>query len=254
MLDKRLLKIIAALLLSAFNSTAFAQSAGVTIDGAFYQPESGVSPSGRLADAILQASPRPDAYLLGSSFLRTENLEGQIRLRAGLAYGLAQLQKIDDGQVNGFAQSMIEWLASHPATGRVVLPRIAPRLMQVQPNNNPILAEGDVLLVPVRPRTITILGAVGSFCSIAHDAQRDARDYVRECGMSKAADLNTLYVIQPDGRIQQLGIALWNRADTQAVAPGGTIFVPVREGVTDSIDPAFNRDFATFIATQPITP
>lgn len=246
--------IIAAWLSVGINSIAFAHSAGVRVDGALYELETQVQSGGRLADAILQAKPRPDAYLLGSSFFRAENLDRQIRLRAGLAYGLEQLAKSDDAQVNAFAESMIEWLASHVATGRAILPGIAPRLMQVQPNNNPILAEGDALLVPVRPRNIRILGAVKSSCAIAHDAQRDARDYLRECGVSTAADPNTLYVIQPDGHVQKLGIALWNRADPQAVAPGGTIFVPVRQAEADKIDPAFNSDFAAFIATQPITP
>ena len=59
---------------------------------------------------------------------------------------------------------------------------------------------------------------------------------------------------QSEEASQQQGIALWNRADPQAVAPGGSIYVPLRESVLKSIDPAFNSDVATFIATQPVSP
>ncbi|MNC79941.1 hypothetical protein D3C75_1325760 [compost metagenome] len=54
--------------------------------------------------------------------------------------------------------------------------------------------------------------------------------------------------------VQRIGIALWNRAGPQAVAPGGVIFVPLRQHAIDAVDSAFNAEFAAFIATQALQP
>lgn len=241
-------------ILAALLATNAAQAAQIHIEGAaeavgVYELSTGA----RLAEGLLLARPNADAYLLGTSLERPQALQAQVRLRAGLQYGAGQLAESADAQVVTLAQALQTWLETHPATGRT--PIIGPaRLIQVQPANNPVLATGDRLRFPLRPRTITVTGAVKKECELLHDPQRDARDYLRDCRPSPLADSNDIYVIQPDGRIQQLGIGLWNRADPQAVAPGGTVFVPVRASLIKRIDPLFNSDFAAFIATQPINP
>ncbi|MNC03717.1 capsule biosynthesis GfcC family protein [Stenotrophomonas lactitubi] len=207
----------------------------------------------RLADAMLLAQPRSDAYMLGASFQQQQARESQLRLRAGLRYGVEQLATSSDAEVAGAAHALGLWLDSHPATGRVPIAGSA-RLIQVQPPHNPLLASGDALHVPLQPRSVQVMGAVGKPCTLPHAAQRDARDYLRDCQPNSAADPNEVYVIQPDGRVQRLGIALWNRADPQAIAPGGSLFVPLRASVLKPIDPLFNSDFAAFIATQPVSP
>ncbi|UUS13455.1 capsule biosynthesis GfcC family protein [Stenotrophomonas sp. CD2] len=75
-------------------------------------------------------------------------------------------------------------------------------------------------------------------------------DYLRDCTVTSAADRNDLYVVQPDMTVQKVGVAQWNRTDPQAVAPGGVIFVPLRQHAIDAVDSAFNAEFAAFIATQ----
>ncbi len=207
----------------------------------------------RLADALLLARPRADAYLLGASFERPQALESQVRLRAGLQYGAGQLAESSDPQLSALAQTLQAWLDAHPATGRISIASSA-RLIQVQPANNPMLGAGDTLRFPQQPRTITVTGAVEQACVLPHVPQRDARDYLRDCRPSTLADRNDIFVIQPDGRVQQLGIALWNRADPQAIAAGGTLFVPLRASLLKRLDPLFNSDFAAFIATQPVSP
>ncbi|HEL3818009.1 TPA: capsule biosynthesis GfcC family protein [Stenotrophomonas maltophilia] len=242
-----------AILAVLFAATAV-QAAQIHIEGAteaagVYELNAGA----RLADGLLLARPNADAYLLGTSLERPQALPAQVRLHAGLQYGAGQLAESADPQVVTFAQTLQTWLETHPATGRT--PIIGPaRLIQVQPANNPVLATGDRLRLPLRPRTITVMGAVEKECELLHDPQRDARDYLRDCHPSPLADRNDIYVIQPDGRIQRLGIGLWNRADPQAVAPGGTVFVPMRASLIKRIDPLFNSDFAAFIATQPVNP
>ncbi|MBN5129100.1 capsule biosynthesis GfcC family protein [Stenotrophomonas maltophilia] len=242
-----------AILAALFAATGV-QAAQIHIEGAAEAAgEYELSAGARLADGLLLARPNTDAYLLGTSLERPHALKAQVRLRAGLQYGAGQLAESADAQVVTLAEALQTWLETHPATGRTPITGPA-RLIQVRPANNPVLATGDRLRFPLQPRTITVMGAVEQECELPHVPQRDARDYLRDCHPSPLADRNDIYVIQPDGRIQQLGIGLWNRADPQAVAPGGTVFVPVRASLIKHIDPLFNSDFATFIATQPINP
>lgn len=247
-------RFINLVVLAALFAATGVQAAQVHIEGAVeaagqYELRTGA----RLADGLLLARPKADAYLLGASLERPQALPAQVRLRAGLQYGAGQLAESADAEVVTLAQALQTWLETHPATGRTPISGPA-RLIQVQPANNPVLATGDRLRFPLRPRTVTVMGAVEQECELPHGPHRDARDYLRDCHPSPLAERNDIYVIQPDGRIQQLGIGLWNRADSQAVAPGGTVFVPVRASLIKRIDPLFNSDFAAFIATQPVNP
>lgn len=247
-------RLSGAIIFTALLAAGGAQAAQVRIEGA--AEASGthdMATNARLADALLLARPRADAYLLGASFERPQALESQVRLRAGLQYGTGKLTESSDTQVATLGRTLQDWLGTHAATGRTPIASAA-RLIQVQPANNPVLAAGDTLRFPLKPGTITVMGAVEQRCTLPHVPQRDARDYLRDCHASDLADRNDIFVIQPDGRVQQLGIALWNRADAQAIAAGGTLFVPLRASLLKHIDPLFNSDFAAFIATQPVSP
>lgn len=248
------LRLSRAALLATALAASSAHATQIHIEGAADAAGAHELPANaRLADALLQARPRSDAYLLGTSFERPQAMQDQVRLRAGLQYGAGQLADSGDATLATLAHTLQAWLETHTATGRTPIIGAA-RLIQAQPVHNPVLAEGDTLRFPLRPRTITVMGAVGQACVLPHVPQRDARDYLRDCRPGPMADRNDIYVIQPDGRVQQLGIALWNRADPQAIAAGGTLFVPLRAPLLKRIDPLFNSDFAAFIATQPLSP
>jgi len=250
--------LVASLLLSAFPVCAAGQDAQVTtqvqVTGQVRTPGIvDLPPGGRLADALIAASPTQDAYLAGTLFLRERERTAQRRLHAGLMHDLQELQKSSRPGVVQTAAALAQWLEEHQATGRV-RQHIAPRLMQVRPQANPVLVQGDMVVIPPRTATVRVMGAVVAECPLKHEPLRDALDYLRDCAASDAADPNDLYVIQPDGNVQKLGIAAWNRSDPQAVAPGGTLYVPLEQSSARIVDEDFNSEFAAFIATQPITP
>jgi len=252
----RSIALIASLLLSSVCAAAqdLPAATRVQVTGAVRTAGTFDIPSGgRLADALIAAQPTRDAYLTGTLFLREHQRTAQRRLRVGLAHDLQELQKSTRPAIAQAATKLAQWLEEHPATGRV-RQSIDPRLMQVQPQANPVLAHGDTVVVPMRPATIRVMGAVLAECRLKHEPLRDALDYLRDCPISEAADRDDLYVIQPDGHVRKLGIALWNRSDPQAVAPGGTLYVPLDHSSTRLVDEEFNSEFAAFIATQPITP
>lgn len=250
-----LLALATPLVLGFSSATAAADSAiEVRVEGAVRS--AGVvrlQPEGRIADALLAAAPRHDAYLLGGSLLNAHARLEQVRLRAGLLHTAGQLAKHSDLSLRDSGLALQQWLEAHPATGRTPLVFDA-RLLQVQPRHNPLAAAGDVLLLPVQPQTVHVLGAVAHACELPHAPLRDATYYVHQCAITAAADRNDIFVVQPDGAVQRLGVAAWNRADAQAVAPGGTVYVPLRQPALAPLDPTFNEDFASFIATQPIQP
>lgn len=210
-----------------------------------------VAQGSRLSDALIAAQPTSKAYLPGIMFLSGQAKGNQVRLRAGLEHDLGELQRSTRPPVQEAAAVLAAWLEGAEATGRV-LQTVDIRLLQVQPHTNPVLQDGDSVEVPERPTTIRVMGAVKAECRLRHEPLREARDYLRDCETSAAADRNHLYVVQPDGIVQKLGIASWNRADPQSVAPGGTVYVPLSESAASIVDETFNADFAAFLATQPI--
>lgn len=246
------LRTAAGLLSGAMAMTAAAQAPmQVEVEGAVRHPGRYAPPPGeRLATLALSAMPTSQAYPLGAALLREEALVRQTRLKAGLLHGLAQLQQRTDTplQVVSAAARMQHWLQSAPVTGRVRV-QLSPRRTEIDPQANLPLRDGDRLRYPARPTGIEVLGAVREACTLAHAPLRDARDYLADCPPA-GADADWLYAIQPDGAVQRLGVAAWNRSPPQALAPGARLYVPLPERELREVDPAFNGEFADFVATQ----
>lgn len=253
----RFLALATGLVWSCTTWTATAQSASLIarVDGQVHAPGDYTLATGaRLSSLLAAARPGTQAYLPGAALFREHDRLEQVRLRAGIEHDLVDLQDHKRPEIAKVAEQLLQWIDARDATGRVPLATTDVRLMQVQPLADPVLAPRDRLHFPTRPTTITVMGAVGAACELPHQPERDARDYLRDCPITKAADPSDLFVIQPDMVVQQLGVALWNRADPQAVAPGGVIYVPLRQREINRVDPSFNTDFAAFIATQALTP
>ncbi|QHB71208.1 capsule biosynthesis GfcC family protein [Stenotrophomonas sp. 364] len=253
----RFLALATGLVWSCTTWTAMAQSASLIarVDGQVHAPGDYTLATGaRVSSLLATARPGTQAYLPGAALFREHDRLEQVRLRAGIEHDLIDLQDHKRPEIAKVAEQLLQWIDARDATGRVPLATTDVRLMQVQPMADPVLAPGDKLHFPPRPTTITVMGAVGAACELPHQPERDARDYLRDCSITKAADPSDLFVIQPDMVVQRIGIALWNRADPQTVAPGGVIYVPLREREINKVDPSFNTDFAAFIATQALTP
>jgi hypothetical protein len=208
----------------------------------------------RLSDAALAAQPLPQAYVKGAAWLRPGLLVAQQRLKAGVLFDLTQLQQRAraDGQqaVATNSGALLHWISTLPVTGRQSPALLDPRAVEVNPPENHRLAAGDQLYYPLRPSSIRVVGAVQQACTLPLVPLQDARRYLAACALSDAADRDTIYVIEPDGRVVVQGIALWNRSEAQALAPGAMIYVPLRERAARKVDATMNSDIASFLATQ----
>jgi hypothetical protein len=234
------------------------QSIRVVVTGEVANPgEVTLEGKPRLADAVKAAQVNRDAYALGAAWLRPLLQPQQTRLKAGLLYDLGVIGK--ESAMHGhesladLAQRTRAWISAMPVTGRELTITLEPHALQVNPSDNPPLADGDHLTYPPRPQTVAVVGAVAQMCQLPHVGLKDARDYLADCATSEFADPDVLFVIEPDGRLFEEGIALWNRSPARPVAPGAIVYVPFnRHATAHAADAGFNHDMAEFLATQPL--
>ncbi len=243
-----------ALLLALALPEAHAQTVRASVEGAVAVPGARTfAADARLADAVLGAKPTELAYPLGAAFMRRDQVTAQTRLKAGLLHDLDLLadRASADAELSEAASRLRAWLAGRAATGRIVV-QLEPRRLELDLSANGLLADDDRFIYPLRPTTIAVVGAVVQDCTLAHVPLQDVTAYLPACARSRAADRDQVYVVQPDGHVEAVGVAAWNRGPPRALAPGATVYVPLAERAVGKVDPDFNREFASFIATQPL--
>ena len=122
-------------------------------------------------------------------------------------------------------RQMAQKLRAMQATGRIVL--------SLQPDSNDIaqiagmsLEDQDRLIVPARPATVNVLGAVYNANAFMHSEKRRTGDYLRQAGgPTRNADKGRAYIIQADGSVlpkQDLGSSF----EKKKLNPGDSVVVP----------------------------
>jgi protein involved in polysaccharide export with SLBB domain len=193
----------------------------------------------RLSELLVQAGGLTDvAYPYGTVFLRksiaAQEAVGYQRvadqLQTQLLVGLGQISSTGGG--SGFSpdavagmQALITELRDETPVGRVSF--IAdPSILAAHPERDPMLEPGDVIFIPQRPSTVTVLGEVLQPGSFAFSANRDADDYIDLAGgYGRYADEDHTFIIYPDGTAQAMDTS-WFKFDSAHIPPGSVIFVP----------------------------
>ncbi|MDX8379214.1 MAG: YjbH domain-containing protein [Gallionella sp.] len=187
-----------------------------------------------------------NAYLPGLVWMVPQEQVVQLSVKRAL---LDQLRTASYGVSRRDAQHLADFVASLPATGRVVVPRTNARWLQVNPLFDPWLKKGQHIVIPTRPDYVTVVKGDGSTCRVAHSVRLYARDYARRCDAADHAQL--AWVVQPDGLVQRVGVATWNETQQNPPAPGAWIVV------SDSHIPwpnAIMAQVARLLATQGVAP
>lgn len=138
-------------------------------------------------------------------------------------------------------------LASMPITGRVLLPAHDPHWLAANPHEDPVLAPGDEWWLPVRPTVVRVWHADGTQCDVAFEAGSLTRQYIHRCAGGSPGIRDTAWLVQPDGRVQRIGLAAWNRAPEPLPAPGAWLWVPSRD---DAMPDSLSDEVARWLATQ----
>jgi polysaccharide export outer membrane protein len=122
---------------------------------------------------------------------------------------------------------MLADLRSATPVGRLAMDFI--RVLAAQPGSDDdiILEDGDMLIVPGPMQSVTVIGEVQSTTSILWDRALSRDDYINlSGGMTRRADARRVYVVRANGQVLADGGRGWFRATNTQVQPGDTIVVP----------------------------
>ena len=248
-------KKIGALLLS-WSCAHGCLAATATVSGQVQQP--GAVPlhaEARLLDVISASQPDAQGYWLAAAWLHQPLLERQARLKAGVLFDLDTLRRValaaGEPRRAQVAAQLYQQVLAMPVTGRQVAV-LDPVAVEVGFAPNLPVSDGDRLIYPSRPDSVRVQGAVTAACTLAFQPLKLARDYLHACPPLAEANVDYLWLIQPDGHVTRLGIAPWNREDGMPPAPGSTLLVPIRNDDLDPPTPELNQQLAEFLATQPL--
>lgn len=244
------------LLCSALFACAVSATPTVTVEGDAAAPgQYPVTAGTRLHDVLLPAQVRPTAYMLAAAWLHRPLREEQARLKLGVLFDLATLERnalLDNRPALAeLARRLTAKAQAIPVTGRRVT-ELDPVKVELNREFNPVLSAGDRLVYPPRPTFVRVEGAVVAECQLPFVPMQAARDYLDACPRDAEADLDELFVVQPNGQVQRQGIALWNRKEAPPPAPGARLYVPVRSAGLGDPTPDLNAEFAALLATQPL--
>ncbi len=205
-----------------------------------------VEPGETLRDLVKRAGGiTGDAYLFGSSFTRRAT---RIQQQARLDEYATELEEEIDREAGNKAGSIINpqeaavtaasienqrqlvaKLRQMQATGRIVL--------NINPSSNDVdnipalpLEDGDVFLVPARPSSISVVGAVYDQNSFIYEPDDKVRDYLQTAGgVTKSGDWNHSFVIRADGSVVSHSSVLAHQThglERFPLNPGDALVVP----------------------------
>jgi protein involved in polysaccharide export with SLBB domain len=220
------------------------QTRFILLEGEFNAPGVySVGPGETLGQVIQKAGGlTAQAYLFGSEFRResvrkdqqrrldryVQDLEREIEQTA--ANRLSGAKAEETAALTAKLQNdreMARRLRSAQATGRIVL-SLPPGGNDIAPIAGMSLEGQDRLIVPARPATVNVMGAVYNANAFMHAEKRRAGDYLRQAGgPTRNADAGRAYIIQADGSVlpkQDLGSSF----EKKMLNPGDTVVMPER--------------------------
>ena len=226
----------------------------MTLEGQVLRPgDYTIAPGERLSAVLRRAGGlTTDGYLRGAVFIRKTAAERERtflrefieRQRLELAQQQARLAESGDslaaGQVLRAQASLTAALERQTDPGRVVLD-LDEKERWVDTDKDPVLENGDRLIVPLRPATVTVIGSVMNPGTLMARKRASFGDYLKLAGgPTHQADLKRSYVLKANGE------AIPRRASSR-IEPGDAIVVPPREFATGSLGRALSGGVRTLV-------
>lgn len=174
------------------------------------------------------------AYPYGTVFLRKSvaNMEHESFLRAAKETEdqlIVSMTRVGSDKISPDTftsmQGFITDLRSQKALGRISI-TADPSVLAAHPDLDPLLEPGDVIYIPQRPSTISVLGQVRQPGSYPFQAKMNIGDYIaRAGGYSPTAETSGAYIVLPDGSARKVETS-WLSFGTNELPPGSAIVVP----------------------------
>jgi len=186
-----------------------------------------------------------NAYLFGSEFTRESTREFQQRrldeaidflekeiqrTLAASAGGAVEKEDVEGARVRAEGQvQLISRLRQARATGRIVL-ELPTEQPQMKDLPELALEDGDRFIVPSRPSTVAVVGAVYNQNAFIYRTDQRVSDYLsRAGGPTKDADTGSIYVVRADGSVisqRQSSSVFGGGVTGELLTPGDAIIVP----------------------------
>ena len=209
----------------------------VTLQGEVRTPGSFTIIRGEhLSDVLARAGGLTNiSYPYGTVFLRQSaaqvEREGYIRaageIQSQLVVAMTRVgnNKIDPSTFASL-QAFVSELRNQRAVGRISI--VAdPSILAANPALDPLVEAGDVIYIPQRPATISVLGQVLGPGSFPYRTGATIEDYIGlSGGYSAAADSSQTFVVLPDGTSRRVEKSWLRLSASQALPPGSSIVVP----------------------------
>lgn len=131
-------------------------------------------------------------------------------------------------------QRVLEDLTKTEAVGRMVID--LPALLGGSGDADVELIRGDVLVVPPRAQTVSVVGEVFLPTSHRFKPGLDINDYLSSSGgIKRLGDEENVFVIQANGSVIRPEQGFWFDSDGSALKPGDTIVVPLDANPIDNL-------------------
>jgi len=201
---------------------------------------------GRLSVWLSTRTTAADDYPLGLVWGVPGEKVAQAQMRSELLKALS-----DGGRDTKAMRRLYDWIAGLPITGRVPVSIVDADWLSANPNHDPVILAGQRVILPKRPRSVTLVTSGGVRCQPMHVPGRMSKDYLASCVPAASHQVDWAWVVQPDGKVKRFGIAAWNIQKQDEPAPGAWIWMPYRE---DKWAENLSGKLAAFLATQGVAP
>ena len=158
-------------------------------------------------------------------FLRRSAREAEREALKRVARQLQIAVAAEGGKAVDAGSALVKQLLETEPLGRVVV-EADPTVLAARPEVDVSVEPGDHLVMPSRPNTVYVSGAVLNPGSLQFAPSLQAKDYIETAGgLDLAADEGRIFAIFPDGRAKRLQVSSWNYEPVN-LPPGSTIVVP----------------------------
>lgn len=224
----------------AGQQTKFVRLEGEFVTAGVYQ----VQPGETLRHLISRVGGlTPQAYLYGAEFMREStredqqkrldeyinDLERSIERTAGAQRSLSGDEAVAERQTLEGQRRLLDKLRQMRATGRIVL-ELKPTAEDLNKLPDLVLEDGDRLLVPFKPATVSVIGSVYNSNAFIFKPNKTVSDYMRlSGGPTHNGDKGRSFVIRADGTTLSghghNGLFV-NSFEQARLMPGDTVVVP----------------------------
>lgn len=239
----------------ALAQTSTLPDAAVLIGTSTHPTTHHIAQSQRLAQWLrTNAAATQSIYPLATAWSTPEEAQRQASAQSAL---WNQLQQTLHSPAN---QPLLQWMQKQPATGRMRLPAVNVQWLEANPQRDPLLRAGDVLITHPQIGQVLVLSGSGESCRMQHQTNLYAADYLQGCSaaaraFTTPAGSQPLWLIQPDGRVQRTSVASWNPMVQTQPAPQALLWTgwphdSFRPGTREATREQLNEATAQWLATR----